>query len=320
MIGLETTVSIGKQTNATLPTTLARQSLNVYSISGGQTEDDEDDNILGAGNTNLEDPVLPAPGLDDHEIQVTVPICNNQFSFWLAAYFGTETVSGTTPNYTHTWSSGQALPYIFLEHQLKSGRLRRHYSMIGKSMEIDLDSERGGYGQAKFTFAGIGTLSPTAALTGTVTAPPALDRPAQKLVNVTYNSVAGGDLMGGKFTHTRNLKRLRAADGTGVPVAVELDAISQITGSIRSRFHDDTFYDDGVAKTARALGIYLMTAGSAVRGVKFDFAAARLQRANVSVDGPGGIEFNPDFKAWQTSSAAALVAKVLNGTATAVLP
>ena len=315
MIGLESTVSIGKQASATNPSTQVRQLLNVYKIDGGLTANDETDNLLGGGLTNTEDPVLPAPGLDDHRITIEVPLCNTQFGWWLAAYFGTESApSGTSPNYIHTWTSGAALPYIFIEHMLKSGRYRRHFGCVGESLEVDLDAERGGFGMAKFTFVGLSEASATTALTGTVTAAPALDRPAQKLSNVTYNAVAGGDLMGGKFSHKRTLKRLRSADGTGVAYAIEVDAVSEISGEIRTRYHDDTFYDDGVAATARALGLYL--ASTANRGIKFDFPAMRLSRTPVTIDGPQGVEYSAAFKAWQTSSAAAMTAKALNALAT----
>lgn len=314
MLGLETTVSIGKQASATNPSTLARQLVNVYKVGGGQTDSDEADNILGGGLTNSEDPVYPAPGLDDHRVTFEVPLCTTQFGWWLAAYFGSEVASGVNPNYVHTWTSGGALPYIFFEHKLKSGRYRRHFGCVGESMDIDLDAERSGFAMAKFTFVGLSEVADTAALAGTVAAAQALDRPAQKLVNITYNAVAGGDLMGGKFTHKRTVKRLRSADGTGLPYAVELDAVSELTGDLRTRFHDDTFYDDGVAKTARALGLYLLT--SADRGIKFDFPNARLSRAPVDVDGPNGVEYSPSFRAWQTGAAALMTAKTLNAQAT----
>jgi hypothetical protein len=318
MIGLESTVSVGKQASTANPSTQARQLLNVYKIDGGQTANDETDNLLGGNLTNTEDPVFPAPGLDDHRITLEVPLCNTQFGWWLAAYFGTEVASGTNPNYTHAWTSGGALPNMFIEHQAKSGRFRRHFCCVGESMEIDLDAERSGFAMGKFTFVGLSETSATAALTGTVTAAPALDRPAQKLVNVTYNSIAGGDLIGGKFSHKRTLKRIRSADGTGLPYVVELDAVSEISGEIRTRFHDDTFADDGIASTTRALGLYLMT--NATRGIKFDFAAARLARTPLTIDGPGGVEYSPSFKAWQTSGAAAMIARTLNSQATMVYP
>lgn len=318
LLGLETTVSIGKMSTWAKPSTLPRQRLNVYSVTGGLTDQDGDDPLLNGSMNNLEDPTEPAPGLDDHRVTVEVPLCINQLGFWLAAYFGAETASGTTPDYTHTWNSGGLPPPIFLEHKLTTGKFRQHWGLLGESMEVDLSSDREGFGRAKFTFVGITEDPVGAALTGTVTAEPTLLRPAQKLVNITYNAVAGGDIVGGKFTHKRNLKRVRQADGTGLPYAVERESGAQLSGDLQTRFHDDTFYDDARNKQARALGIYLMT--TAARGIKFDFGRSRLSRMPVDVSDQSALEYNPTFRAWQDASNPALVAKVLSSAATVALP
>lgn len=314
MLGLETTVSIGKQSSAAKPSTLARQNLNVYGVSGGLTEPDEADAILGATLHNVSDPREPAPALDDHRLTVRVPLCIAQFGWWLAAFFGTETATGSPSDYTHLWSSGAAAPYIFLEQQLKSGRFRQHWGLVGEQLDIDLSAEAPGFGMAEITFVGIGEDPAVAALTGTVTAAPSLDRPAQQLVTAAYNAVSGGDLIGGKLSFKRTLKRVRGADGTGLPFAVEPDGISELTGSIRARYNDDTHYADAAAKTERALSLQLMR--TATRGVKFDLPKMRLSRTPTAVEGPGGVEIEYPFRAWQGVSTPALEARVLNGQAT----
>lgn len=314
MQGLESTVSIGKQADATDPTTLARQSLNIYGITGGQTESDEDDDILGGGLENGSDPVAPAPGLDEHRVQVRVPACIAQLPWWFAAFFGTEAAGGDDPDYTHTWKSGQALPYIFLEHKLKTGRYRRHFGLVGESLEVDWDAERSGFAMVTMSFIGLKETTATTALTGTVTPAPTLDRPAQKLVNMIYDGVSGGDIMGGRLQFNRTLKRVRAADGSGVPYKVELDGTSRLEGSLRLRYDDDSFVDDGIAKTARAFSIELMR--TAARGLQFEMDNMRLSRTPIDIDGPDGVEYEMAFKAWQDSDSPALRAIALNGSAT----
>lgn len=314
MLGLESTISIGKQASFADPTTQARQSLNIYGISGGGTDQDADDNILGGGLNNASDPVAPAPGLDDHKLTLKTPICINQTPWLFASFFGTETASGADPDYEHAWKSGQALPPIFVEHQLKSGKFRRHFGLVGESMTIDLSSDREGFGMIETTYIGLKETKATSALTGVVTAAPALDRPAQKLCSVVYNDVAGGNIIGGKFTFKRTLKRHRAADGTGVPYSVEVDNISQLTGSIRVRFDDGTLLDDAFARTERTLALHLLR--SSVRGVKFSLPHQRLSRTPTDIPGPGGLEMDIPLRGWQTSSDAALLAQVLSGAAT----
>jgi hypothetical protein len=310
MLGLDTTVSLGKQASASDPTTLARQSLQVYSITGGQSENLVDDEILGGGLNNSSDPTEAAPGLDDHKVTIKFPLCIAQAPWWFAAFFGTEAASGTDPDFEHLWHSGAALPYIFLEHKMTTGRYRRHFAMVGESLTIDLDAEREGFAQGEITFVGMKELKNSAALAGVVTATPDLDRPAAKLASVIYNGVAGGDLIGGKFTFARKLKRYRAADGTGIPYSVEQNGKSTLSGSLRTRCRADTIYDDGVAHTPRSLSLQLLRAAG--RGMKFDMAHMRVNRTPISIEGADEIEQNYDYRAWQTTADAALNVTAMN--------
>lgn len=314
MLGLETTVSIGKQASATDPTTLARQSLNVYSITGGQGENFVDDEILGGGLNNTSDPTMPAPGLDDHKVTIKGPLCIAQAPWWLAAFMGDAATTDDDPDFEHLWKSGQALPYIFLEHKMQTGRYRRHFGLVGESLTIDLDSEREGFAQFEATFVGLKEVKNSTALPGVVTAAPTLDRPAAKLCSVIYNAVAGGDLIGGKFTFARKLKRYRAADGTGLPYSVEQNGKSTLTGTLRTRCRADTFYDDGVGQVERALSLQLLK--SSVRGLKFDLPHMRINRTPIDINGADEIEQNYEFRAWQTTSDAVLSATALSGVET----
>ena len=112
MLGKTIEVNIGKQADWTDPTTLARKALNVYGVSGGQTENFSEDGINSGGSEAADDPTEPGPGLDDHKITVKGPVCANQMQWWLAAYMGAETASGSSPDYTHTFETGTALPII----------------------------------------------------------------------------------------------------------------------------------------------------------------------------------------------------------------
>lgn len=318
MLGKLSQVSIGKQVSFADPTTLDRQSLNIYSINGGQSDNFVDDPILGGGLNNGSDPSMPAPGLDDHKVTIKAPLCIDQAPFWFASFFGDETASGSTPNYSHVWNSGQALPIIFLEHLIKAGVYRRHFGLVGESITVDLDAEREGFAMMEMTYIGLRDAKSTTALGGTVDPAPTLNRAAQKLVNIVYNSVSGGYLIGGKFTFARKLKRHRSADGTGAPYSVEQDGDSTLTGTLRTRFENDAFVDDGIAQTERALELQLMK--SAQRGLKFGMPHMRVNRTPVSVDGPDGIEINFDMRAWQTTADAALAVTALNAQATVSLP
>lgn len=317
MFGLQTTVSIGVKSTPALPTTCNRKRMNVYSISGGKTESSTADVILGAGNQNLTDPVLPGPGLDDHRLVVKVPVDAGQFPFWMAAFFGTEAVTGSGDPYTHVWTSGLVLPYVTLEHQLQTGEYRLHYGMLGEQLDIEFDAEKEGFAMATLTFVGIDEVAGGSALAGTVATWPTLDRPAQALANILYNSVSGFPILSGNFSFKRKLKRVRAADGTGKAYDVQVDGISSLDGKIHVRYNDSTLQADALSRTERPLSLQLLRTVS--RGVKFDMAHMRLDVTPIEISGPDGVEQDITFKAWQNTSDPALTATVINGTATANL-
>lgn len=318
MLGLQSTVDLGLQASATNPATQARTTLNVYSFTGGASESMPEDNILGGGLNNGSDPVLPGPGLDDHRVNVVVPVCEAQFPLWMRAFFGAATAGGTSPNFTYDYASGAAaLPYCYIEHKLQASDFRRHFGCVGESLDIDWSADAEGFARASLAFVGLSEDAPqTAALPGVVTAAPALVRNPQRSINITYNGVA--QVIGGKTSFKRNLKRHRNADGTGVPYAVEYNGKSTLEGSLKVRYTGSTMNADAVARTARATVLELLT--SATRGLRFTMATMRLGRTPVPIEGPDGVEFDFPFKGWQTSGNAALVVKALTSAATAPAP
>lgn len=317
MLGLETQVEIGVQANAVTPNTTARKALNVYKITGGQSEDMPDDNILAGGFDNSYDPTEPAPGLNDHRVTVEGPVCIAQLPFWLAAFFGPAATTGAATDYTHAFDTGGTPPYVTLQHKLAANDFRRHIGLVGEEFSIDLSSDREGFGKFSMSFVGLEELVQTAALAGAVTAAPALDRPAESLVSVIYNGVAGGQIIGGKLTYKRKLKRLRAADATGKPYGVEVDGRSSFDGSVRVRYGSQAMLADAMARTERTLALELKR--TATRGVRLDVAHMRVARTPTPVEGPDGIEFDLPFKGWQTAADPALLLKVLSAAPTIVL-
>lgn len=316
MLGLETTVTIGKQASVANPSTQARITLNVYSIEGGVTQDMPDDPILDGGFQNTSDPTVPGPGLPDHKLTVKFPVCINQIGFWCAALFGTETATGAAPT-THAWKSGAALPYVFIEHKVTTNDYRRHFGCVGESLALDFSSEKEGFAMATATFIGLDEQAASAPLTGTITAAPTLLRPAEALVSVSYGGAAGGAIMGGKVTFTRKLKRTRAADGTGIPVSIDLQSKSTLEGSIHVRYKDQTLNADAIAQTLRDINIALGTDTN--DQITWDMPNCRLARTPMSITGPDGIEMDFSFKGWQDATNAAFNTSLKNAAATATI-
>lgn len=314
MLGLETVVQIAQQVDATTFNTTARQALNVYKISGGQTRSRPQDGILNGGFQNLTDPTQPAPGLPDHKLTIDAPICVAQLGFWLRAFFGAPATTGTTPNYSHAFKSGiAALPYISILHQRQTGDFASHVGCVGEEFRIKLDPEQPGFGMISMSFIGIEETQAGVIPAGTVTAAPTLDRPAERLASVLYNAVAGGTIMNGELVFKRKLKRIRGADGTGKPRAIQYDGKSELTGSVRCRYESQAMLNDARSDTERVIELQLLK--TAQRGYKFQVGHGLLNETPVGAEGPDGVEIDIPLIGFQNAADPALLVTALTAVA-----
>ncbi|NBB64665.1 hypothetical protein GVN18_36015 [Pseudomonas sp. ODNR1LW] len=297
MLGLESQVELGLQTG---PFAFAdvRQALNVYKITGGQTRSRPEDPILSGGFENLTDPTEPGPGLPDHKVTVEVPLCLAQFPYWLRAFFSAPTTTGEDPDLEHAFKTGRALQYASIQHRLQSGDYRRHLGLVGEEMKIGLNPEADGFARVTMTFVGIDEERDTAtAADGEVSPEPGLDRPAEALARVLWNAVEGGQLIGGELTFKRNLKRIRAADGTGKPSRIEYNGKSSLSGSVKLRYADQSIIADAWSRTERSMALELFR--EADRGVRFLCGQALLDETPIGADGPDGVEVDVPVTAYQ---------------------
>src|SRR5262249_13396387 len=155
------------------------------------------------------------------------------------------------------------------------------------SFSIDLSSEKEGFAEATATFMGLDEKLVTSALPGTVTAAPTLLRPAEALVSIGYNSVTGSPVMSGGITFTRKLKRPGGADGTGIPLSIDLQGKSTLEGKLHIRYLNQTMLTDAVNLTARDINLSLAT--DANDSITWDMPNSRLNRTPMSISGPDGI-------------------------------
>jgi hypothetical protein len=317
MLGLESKVEIGLQISP-LVFADARQALNIYKITGGQTKSRPEDPILSGGLQNLTDPTEPGPGLADHKLTIEGPLCIAQFPYWLSAFMGSPTTSGSSPDYQHVYGSGGALNAISIQHRLQAGDYRRHLGCVGEELKVTLDPGSDGFGRFSMTFIGAEEQRGTTTAPGTVTAAPPLDRPAEALASLLWNAVAGGQIIGGEFTFKRKLKRIRAADATGRPNRIEYDGKSTLSGSVKLRYGGQSIISDAWSRTERAMELNLFR--TSVRGFRFQTGHALLDETPVGADGPDGIEIDIPLTAYQSGADSAFKITALSGVASPVLP
>lgn len=314
MLGLETQIEIASQVDFSTFNVTARQALNVYKITGGQTQSRPEDPILNGGFNNLSDPTEPGPGLPDHKVTIEAPVCIAQLPFWLRAFFGAPTTTGSSPDYSHAFKSGvSTLPIISIQDKLQTGDYRRHVGCVGQEFKIALDPSADGFARCTMTFIGIEEQRATTAAAGTITAAPTLDRPAEALANVLWNAVSGGQLIGGEMTFTRKLKRIRAADGTGKPNRIEYDGKSSLGGSVKLRYGGQSIVADAWARTERSMQMELLR--SSVRGIRLLTGHALLDVVPVGRDGPDGVEIDIPLMGYQNAADPALTLTALSSAA-----
>jgi len=311
MLGLESQVELGLQTSP-FGFATARQALNVYKITGGQTRSRPEDPLLHGGFENLTDPTEPGPGLPDHRLTVEVPLCIAQLPYWMMAFFGEPTTTGDEPDLEHEFRSGLELQYVSLQHRLQSGDYRRHVGLVGEELKIALNPEADGFARASLTFVGLDEARDveTAEDSEEVGAPPDLDRPAEALARVIWNGIAGGQIIGGELTFKRNLKRIRAADGTGKPNRIEYNGKSSLTGSVRLRYADQTIIADAWSRTERAMALELFRETD--RGLRLACGQALLDETPIGADGPDGVEVDVPLMAYQSTGSPALTISALS--------
>lgn len=311
MLGLETQIEVGLQSDFTTFNTTTRRALNVYKVTGGQTKSRPEDPILNGGMANLTDPTEPGPGLSDHKITLEVPVCVNQLAFHLRAFFGAPVTDGADPDYEHVFKSGvSTLPFVSIQEKLQTGDYRRHVGCVGEEFKIGFDPSADGFARATFTYVGLEEQRATVAAAGTVTAAPALDRPAESLSSVLWNNVAGGQIIGGEITFKRKLKRIRSADGTGVPNRVEYDGKSTLGGSIKLRYGGQSIISDAWSRTEREIQLEILR--SSARGFNLLCGHAVLDEVPVGRDGPDGVEIDIPLMAYQDPTDAALIITALS--------
>ena len=125
--------------------------------------------------------------------------------------------------------------------------------------------------------------------------------------------MAGGQVLSGEINFKRKLKRIRAADGTGVPRAIEYDGKSELTGSLRCRYDSAAMLNDARADTERAITMALLK--SEFRGLSITVAHALLDETPVGAEGPDGVEIDIPLNGFQDATDAALKVTALSGVA-----
>jgi hypothetical protein len=274
----------------------------------------EDDPILGEALVNTRDDNAAADGLPDVKGQIAVPLDFSHFGYWLKSLFGAPATSGTTPDYTHVFTSGGlVLPEKTVEVQIpKSGGtiLLQHVGLMVPKATLQVSRKAGfqqvlldctGYKENKLGSTGAGT--PVAAVARD---PIAAARGVYKI-----DGTVAGDIMEVSGTYDNNFD---GKDEVGDDHIGGYDVgIATFRGTIKLRFRTTSMYDDAIAATEHAGEISFTK--SPVRSLALAAPTLRLQRSGVPIEGPGRIEQTFNFRCRQTASVPMLTATLKSAVA-----
>lgn len=284
-----------------------------YKSSLRESKPIESDPVIGAGFNNTRDATTPAPSLAEHGGQLELPMCLNQIGDWLKLVFGAPTTSGST-NYTHLFSSGGlTLPTRTIELSPAASDFRQHVSCAARSLKIDI-SDKAGYQRAILDLLGYGENMLGSTGAGTPTAARAYDPLAATIGLVKLGGVQVGSLLAASLTYETGLAQDRYVDGVGKFGAAILASQAMLTGELRVRYTGSALDAAALAETDQSLEFSFTK--SANNSISFLAPAARLGRAGVQIEGPGGIEQALPFRCAQTSGAAMLAVTLKNQQAT----
>lgn len=295
--------------------------VNVYDYGIVEKQPLVADPLLGQARQNNRDPLAPAPGLAATAGDITIPLDLGQLGYWLTDVFGAPTTSGTTPNYTHVWTSGlEVLPSVAFEAKLNTTNFKQHLGNGAAKFAFDIGNAQG-YDKAVVSYLGRIENPLTATAGGTPSA--IIDRiPLVKATGVVkIDGTAVGSLISAKGSYDNGLKpQLFAGDPR--PVGFDLDGIPAAGGSLSFRYRDETILamsvpiSPAVVPAVHTLEkLWTIPSLASTRSFSILHNAVRLQRGGIPIKGPEGLLLDLDYIAEQTASLPMLTVTLKTSTA-----
>ena len=239
-------------------------------------------------------------------------------AFTLAASAGSNgTVSSATLEggcHAHLFTSGgETLPPYSIETRLRSAagggpRFLRHIGVMVNAMTVRMNFAQG-YHRAALEVVGRDEEAHTAASQGgTPAALDILQVPAAKGV-LRIAGVAQVPILAVEAAYRNNLQALEyVADAPYVSGHEPGD--SAFSGTVRTRFADETYYDYG--RSSEPLAVAMEWALDPGHGLFLSAPRLRFEKASLPFEGPGGIELTLPFRAEQDENAAMLAVTLRN--------
>lgn len=251
-----------------------------------------DDAILSAIAESTRDQVGGYLDLTQVEGPAVVPVDLENFGTWLRLFMGAPSTSGSS-DYTHVFTSGAvSLPSIATEKAFsRISKFAVCTYVSGNTMEITWDAE----GRL---VANLDLMAQDETIGGTTSAGTptfaGMTRFRRGHMVLLKGGSAFANVTSFRMRLENNLEAIRTVNSAGAIEAIDAGNAG-LSGSFRIRVADTALITAAEAETTQALAPKLTI--SATKALEFDLPRCLISRPKFVVEGPGGIEFDVNFRA-----------------------
>jgi hypothetical protein len=294
--------------------------LNAYSSTFTPKRPLDDDDVLGsAGYANVTDARPAAPGVEDADGSMALPLDLTQIAWLLEALFGSVAPTNATGVYTRVFTSGGvALPLWTIEKQLATGQFEKLIGGVCKDATFPIGADKG-YASVDTTWAGFQVSAPYAATAaGAPTVVPLANRMPKssgllKIGGTQIGRITTGSL---KVTNTIDMDRYAGSVQESDVFLTKTDAALDIT----ARYVDDTLRAYGTPGAGGFLptpvAVEIDYVLSANLSLIFTLPAVRFEPVAVATENGGLMTQKLSGRAEVGSAAAMVTATLVNSSAT----
>lgn len=271
------------------------KKLSFKSSSLGEEKPLGYDGILGQGR-DAQDPYYDAPSVGG---DIVVPVDLRAIGFWLKGLLGApDTTDNMDGTYTHVFESGGALPSLAIETG-HTGLTTEVYLMASgaKLGGIQIDMQR--TGPVNATVNGVIAQGEASASSSEDATPGTynLRRFSQSSGSIKLGGSQLASVTGGNLNYSNNLEPVETIrSDSKIDGVDETEAMAE--GAVTLRYSTDTTVRDAVdAETAVAMEYGWTIPGSEGYELKFNFPRVFLPKPKQSIDGPGGVQAEYNWRA-----------------------
>lgn len=272
--------------------------------------------LLGQPRNNAIDPVKPIPGLGRVGVDLVVDADTRQLPRLLRSLLGAPTTTGpATALYTHAWASGATTP-VYVALQLKTGAtdIRIVRGLVLSQISADVSGEQTQDFNVALSLRGVSRVRATAFLAGTINAVPA-PAPVSRAV-FRADGAAASNTLSASWSWDRQI-----AEDVFLSATPEISSLrpngGALTGQAQFRAVAGAFDTMEEGDTIFAADVQMLGAATG-HLITLAHPKALLAAAPTPINGPGLIERQFSWSAFQDASNPAARLTVVNDVASYV--